>query len=80
MLEGYTIIFDSVVKITILGTSAVMTNLYLNGKLHLDTEFVHESIIGTQFTGKLVAETKVTPVLLLSLHKIRDVIFVCNAR
>ena len=41
------------------GTSAVMVNMHLNGLLSLNEEFVHESIIGTQFTGKLVERTKV---------------------
>ena len=33
--------------------------LHLDGKLALNTDFVHESIIGTQFIGKLVEETTV---------------------
>ncbi len=41
------------------GTSARMAALYARGKLGLHEEFVHESIIGSLFTGRLVAETRV---------------------
>lgn len=41
------------------GTCAVMANLFVRGELALNEEFVHESIIGTQFIGKLVEETTV---------------------
>jgi proline racemase len=41
------------------GTSARMAQLHARGELALDTPFVHESVIGTRFTGRLVAETEV---------------------
>ena len=41
------------------GTSARMAQLHARGELPLDTEFRNESFIGTQFTGRLVAETTV---------------------
>ena len=43
------------------GTSAVMTKHYFEGNLKLHEPFVHESIIGTQFTGKVVEEVTVGP-------------------
>lgn len=43
------------------GTSAKMATLYARGELRLYEEFVHESIIGSLFYGKLVAEAKVGP-------------------
>ena len=41
------------------GTSARMAALYARGDLALDTPYIHESIIGTRFTGRLLAETTV---------------------
>ncbi|MFF9505032.1 proline racemase family protein [Streptomyces sp. NPDC014656] len=41
------------------GTSARMAQLHSRGQLALDTDFVNESFIGTEFTGRLVAETTV---------------------
>jgi len=41
------------------GTSARMAQLHARGELALNTDFVHESVIGTRFTGRLVGETKV---------------------
>ncbi|MET7642242.1 proline racemase family protein [Streptomyces sp. NPDC005426] len=41
------------------GTSARMAQLHARGELALDTDFVNESFIGTEFTGRLVAETTV---------------------
>jgi proline racemase len=41
------------------GTSAKMASLYAKGKLKLQEEFVHESIIGTIFKGRVLEETKV---------------------
>ena len=41
------------------GTSAKMATLYAKGKLNLNEEFVHESIIGTLFYGQLIEETRV---------------------
>ncbi|MEV0744376.1 proline racemase family protein [Streptomyces sp. NBC_01220] len=43
------------------GTSARMAQLHARGELALDTDFVNESFIGTEFTGRLVAETTVGP-------------------
>jgi proline racemase len=41
------------------GTSARMAQLHGRGELALHTDFVHESFIGTTFTGQLVEETRV---------------------
>lgn len=41
------------------GTSARMAQLHARGELALHTDFINESFIGTQFTGRLVAETTV---------------------
>jgi proline racemase len=41
------------------GTSARMAQLWTRGELALDTPFVHESVIGTRFTGRLVREVAV---------------------
>eukprot|EP00658_Telonema_sp_P-2_P078657 TRINITY_DN7419_c0_g1_i4.p1 TRINITY_DN7419_c0_g1~~TRINITY_DN7419_c0_g1_i4.p1 ORF type:complete len:272 (+),score=66.89 TRINITY_DN7419_c0_g1_i4:578-1393(+) len=41
------------------GTSAVMALLYAQGKLQLGQEFVHESIVGTIFRGRLVEEVPI---------------------
>jgi proline racemase len=41
------------------GTSARMAQLHARGELALNRPFVHESVIGTRFTGRLVAETEV---------------------
>ena len=41
------------------GTSARMAQLHARGELALDQPFVHESVIGTRFTGRLVEETEV---------------------
>ncbi len=41
------------------GTSARMAQLHARGALALDTPFVHESVLGTRFTGRLVATTEV---------------------
>ncbi|MGO2542506.1 MAG: proline racemase family protein [Specibacter sp.] len=41
------------------GTSARMAQLHARGELALDADFINESFIGTQFTGRLVAETTV---------------------
>ncbi|MFC9242649.1 proline racemase family protein [Streptomyces sp. NPDC057136] len=41
------------------GTSARMAQLHARGELHLNTDFVNESFIGTSFTGRLVEETTV---------------------
>jgi len=43
------------------GTSAKMATLYAKGELKLDEEFVHESIIGSIFRARAVAETNVGP-------------------
>ncbi|MFC0429482.1 proline racemase family protein [Kutzneria buriramensis] len=47
------------------GTSARMAQLHARGELPLNTDFVNESLLGTRFTGRLVAETSrgVTPTI-----------------
>lgn len=41
------------------GTSAKRANLYATGGIGLDQLYVHESVIGTTFTGRVLAETEV---------------------
>ena len=41
------------------GTSAKMAALHAKGQLPLHQDFVHEGILGTTFTGRLIAETRV---------------------
>lgn len=41
------------------GTCAKMADLYFRGELGIGTDFVHESILGTLFTGRLVEKAKV---------------------
>ena len=41
------------------GTCARMATLHARGRLRLNEDFHHEGILGTIFTGRLVAETKV---------------------
>jgi len=41
------------------GTSAAMAALYAKGELSLNTEYINEGIIGTQFKGKLLREVRV---------------------
>jgi proline racemase len=41
------------------GTSARMAALHARGELAIGEDFVNESVIGTRFTGRLVAETEV---------------------
>jgi proline racemase len=43
------------------GTSARLAQLYGRGQLSLGQPFVHESLIGTTFTGELVEEVELTP-------------------
>jgi proline racemase len=43
------------------GTSAKMATMHAKGKLALNEDFVHEGILGTTFTGRLIRETKVGP-------------------
>ncbi len=43
------------------GTCAKMAVLHAKGKLPLNQDFVHEGILGTAFTGRLVEETRVGP-------------------
>lgn len=40
------------------GTCAKMAALWAKGQLPLDQDFVHEGILGTTFTGRLVRETR----------------------
>ena len=41
------------------GTSARMAQLYAKGKLKIGEDFVHESYIGSQFIGRVEAETQI---------------------
>lgn len=41
------------------GTSAKLSCLYTEGNIPLDEPYVHESVIGTTFTGRLIGETQV---------------------
>lgn len=41
------------------GTCAKMATLYAKGALAFNCDFVHEGILGTTFTGRLIAETRV---------------------
>ncbi|MHB0871596.1 MAG: proline racemase family protein [Chloroflexota bacterium] len=41
------------------GTCAKMATLHARGKLGLNQDFVHEGILGTTFTGRLLEETRV---------------------
>jgi proline racemase/trans-L-3-hydroxyproline dehydratase len=41
------------------GTSARMADLFAKGQMKVGDKFIHESIIGTLFRGKIVRETKV---------------------
>jgi proline racemase len=43
------------------GTCAKMAVLHAKGELPLHRDFVHEGILGTTFTGRLVEETRVGP-------------------
>lgn len=43
------------------GTSAKLACLYADGKLGLDTPYIHESVIGTTFTGRVLGESTVGP-------------------
>ena len=41
------------------GTCAVMASLWARGELGIGEDFIHESIVGTTFTGRLHGETMV---------------------
>ena len=41
------------------GTSAIMATMFARGELRLHEDFIHESIVGTKFRGRLIEETKV---------------------
>jgi proline racemase len=41
------------------GTCAVMASRFVHGLLHENAPFVHESIVGTAFTGRVMGRTKV---------------------
>lgn len=43
------------------GTCAKMATLHARGRLALRQDFVHEGILGTTFTGRLIEETRVGP-------------------
>ena len=39
------------------GTSARMAQMYFKGELKLNDEFIHESYIGSKFTGTIIEES-----------------------
>ena len=41
------------------GTCAVMAVLHARGELHVGEEFIHESIVGTEFVGTILEETTI---------------------
>lgn len=43
------------------GTSARLAQLYARGQLSLQQDFVHESITGSLFTGRLIEQIQLTP-------------------
>ena len=43
------------------GTSAKLASLYADGRIPQDRSYVHESVIGTTFTGRVLSETSVGP-------------------
>ncbi|MHB8526039.1 MAG: proline racemase family protein, partial [Candidatus Acidiferrales bacterium] len=43
------------------GTCAKMAVLHAKGLLPLHQDFIHEGILGTTFTGRLIAESRVGP-------------------
>jgi proline racemase len=43
------------------GTCAKMATLHAKGFLPLQQDFIHEGILGTTFTGRLISETRVGP-------------------
>jgi proline racemase len=43
------------------GTCAKMATLYARGQLGIHQDFIHEGILGTLFTGRLIEETQVGP-------------------
>jgi proline racemase len=43
------------------GTSAKLAKLFADGHIALDQPYVHESVIGTTFTGRVLSETQVGP-------------------
>lgn len=43
------------------GTCAKMAVLHAKGQLPLNQDFVHEGILGTTFTGRLISETQIGP-------------------
>lgn len=43
------------------GTCAKMATLHAKGLLPLQQDFIHEGILGTTFTGRLISETRVGP-------------------
>ena len=43
------------------GTCAVMAHLHARGELKVGEDFVHESILGTKFIGRLLEETSLQP-------------------
>jgi proline racemase len=43
------------------GTSAKLACLFADGRISIDQPYVHESVIGTTFTGRVVGETMTGP-------------------
>lgn len=43
------------------GTSAKLSVLYADGRIPIDRPYVHESVIGTTFTGRVLSETTIGP-------------------
>jgi proline racemase len=43
------------------GTSAKLAGLYADGRISIGQPYVHESVIGTTFTGRVLEETSVGP-------------------
>jgi proline racemase len=43
------------------GTSAKLANLYADRRIAIDQPYIHESVIGTTFTGRVLGETAVGP-------------------
>jgi proline racemase len=43
------------------GTSAKLAGLYADGRISRGQDYVHESVIGTMFTGRVLSETAVGP-------------------
>jgi proline racemase len=60
------------------GTSARMAQLHARGELTLGREFVHESIIGSLFTGCLVEQVRLTPEVSAVVPTIEGRAWICG--